>query len=116
VQAALLESEAQLYAMGIYDANFSTRHLPEERDGPRLLEDLADPTGGREFAVWNPDDLPAIAAQIGNELRTQYLLGYSPRDKAHDGKYRSVAVKVMAPVDTPQLRIYHRRGYYSDVE
>jgi len=112
VKNALLESDVQVYAMGIFDADAASHHAREERDGPILLDDLAGQTGGLLYSVNNVDDLPAISARISRELRTQYLLGYCPTHPARDGKYRRVQVKLAVPKDMPGLRAYYRPGYY----
>jgi Ca-activated chloride channel homolog len=113
VKNALLESDVQVYAMGIFDADSSSHHAREEREGPTLLDDLAGQTGGLLYSVNNLDDLPAISARISRELRTQYLLGYSPTHPVRDGKYRRVEVKLSVPKEMPGLRAYYRSGYYS---
>jgi VWFA-related protein len=112
VKNALLESDVQVYAMGIFDADSASHHAREEREGPTLLDDLAGQTGGLLYSVTNIDDLPAISARISRELRTQYLLGYSPTHPVRDGKYRRVQVKLAVPKEMPGLRAYYRPGYY----
>jgi hypothetical protein len=52
-------------AIGTYDNYFSTE---EERLGPQVLDDIAELTGGRAFAVGNPNDLEDVATKIGIEL------------------------------------------------
>ena len=54
-----------------------------------------------------------VAAKIGVELRNQYLLGYTPTNKAKDGKYRHVQVKLVQPRGLPPLKAYYRLGYYA---
>src|SRR5260370_19635107 len=76
ISNALIESDVQVYAMGIFDANYSVKHTAEERRGPQLLNDIAEQTGGRHFPVDKLNELPAIASRIGRELRDQYVLGY----------------------------------------
>jgi Ca-activated chloride channel homolog len=117
VKNELLESDVQVYAMGIFDEVDSNAHqTPEERNGPLLLEELARQTGGRLYAVNDIDDLPAISARISRELRTQYLLGYSPTHPTRDGKYRRVQVKLAVPKEMPELRAYYRLGYYDALQ
>ncbi len=116
VKNALLESDVQVYAMGIFDPDDSRKRTPEEINGPRLLDDLAEQTGGRLYSVDQLDDLPAISTRIGNELRNQYLLGYSSSNDERDGKYRHVTVKIVAPSETPKLRSYYRHGYYAPAQ
>jgi Ca-activated chloride channel family protein len=112
VKSALSESDAQLYAMGIFDSNLAN-HPAEERRGPILLDELAAQSGGRHYPVRDLADLPAISARLGRELRNQYLLGYYPANATSDGKYRRVRVKLSLPVDAPDFRIYYREGYYA---
>jgi Ca-activated chloride channel homolog len=113
VMEAMREADVQVYAMGIFDLDSSRKATPEERNGPRLLDSLAEETGGRHFPVQNLEDLPAVCARIGNELRNQYLLGYAPTNAGQDGKYRRVKVVLKDPENTPPLHAYHRQGYYA---
>ena len=107
------ESDAQIYSMGIFDPDDSPKRTPEERNGPRLLTELAEESGGRHFPVKHLDDLPDICARISTEFRSQYVLGYSPANAARDDAYRRVKVLVLSPPDAPPLRVHHRLGYYS---
>lgn len=111
VRSALLESDVQLYAMGIFDPVLS-KSPAENRNGPALLDDLALETGGRHYQVANVNDLPAISAKIGNDLRNEYLLGYYAGD-TRDGRYHHVKVNVTAPEGMPALRANYRKGYYA---
>jgi Ca-activated chloride channel homolog len=111
IRNAMLESDVQLYAMGIFDQG-DTHKLPiEEVNGPRLLDELSEQTGGRHYPVDNLDDLASISARIGAELRSQYLLGYSSSNPVRDGKYRRVTLTVTPPADLPSLKAYYRQGY-----
>jgi VWFA-related protein len=115
VKNVLIESDVQVYAMGIFDANYYVKHSAEERRGPQLLTELAAQSGGRHFPVDSLDDLPAIASRIGRELRDQYVLGYYSTNGAHDGKYRQVKLNLVAPSVASALRAYYRQGYYAPV-
>jgi Ca-activated chloride channel family protein len=105
------EGDVQMYAIGIFEPLGSRGRTPEEMSGPGLLTDLAEQTGGRNFAVENLADLPDVAAKIGLELRNQYVLGYHPKNAAKDGKYRKVEVKLVKIKDLPPLRARYRPGY-----
>jgi Ca-activated chloride channel family protein len=113
IKNAMLESDLQVYAMGIFDPDDAPRHSLEEQNGPQLLTDLADQSGGREYPVADLNDLPTISARIGNQLRNQYMLGYSPINAARDGKYRMIQVRLTPQAKTPAWRVYYRHGYYS---
>jgi len=108
----LKEADCQLYAMGVFDVNDMGR-TTEERYGPSLLSELAEMTGGRVFPVSSLGDLPDIASKIGMELRNQYVLGYKPSNARHNGTWRKIKVKLMAPKGLPPLNVYAKTGYYA---
>ena len=113
IKSAMREADVQVYAMGIFDPEDSPKRTPEERNGPMLLDELAEQTGGRHYPVKTLDELPSVCERIGNDLRNQYLIGYAPTDDAQDGTYRKVKVLVTAPPEMPALRAHHRQGYYA---
>jgi Ca-activated chloride channel family protein len=86
---------------------------PEELMGPGLSSGIAERTGGRTYAVDNLNELADIAAKIGKELRNQYLLYYTSKNHARDGKYRHVTVKLVPPPGLPPLKASYRLGYYA---
>lgn len=114
IKNALVESEVQLYAMGIFDPEDSPKKRPrEEINGPKLLDELADLSGGRHYPVQDMNDLPAISERIGLELRNQYILGYSPSNLERDGKYRAIQLRLNPPEGMPPLRVQYRKGYFA---
>jgi VWFA-related protein len=112
VRNKLLESDVQLYAMGIFDPDYLKKHEAETRRGPALLDELARETGGRNYTVNDVNDLPAISTKIGNDLRSEYLLGFYTT-AARDGKYHKVNVNLTVPGEMPSLRAYYRKGFYA---
>src|SRR5260370_16133372 len=56
VRNLVRESDARIYAMGIVGSG--TRMLPEEANGPDLLSEITEQTGGRLYPVQNIDELP----------------------------------------------------------
>lgn len=107
------ESDVQLYAMGIYDPIGYRNRTPEELNGPSLLSEVTEMTGGRVFPVENLNDLPDVAAKIGMELRNQYVLGYKPSNRQRDSKWRKIKVKLRPPKGLPPLSVYAKTGYYA---
>jgi Ca-activated chloride channel family protein len=105
----------QLYAVGIFDPVGYRSRTPEELNGPSLLSELTELTGGRAFDVENPNELADIAGKVGTELRNQYILGYRPSDKAHDARWRKIKVKLRTPKGLPPLTAYAKTGYYAPV-
>jgi Ca-activated chloride channel family protein len=110
IKSMVKEADVQIYAIGIFDMAPRT---DEERLGPRLLADVTDVTGGRTFTIDNVNELADVASKIGIELRNQYVLGYRPRNPAHDGKWRKIKVKLNPPKGLPPLRVYNKTGYYA---
>ena len=113
IKSMVREADVQIYAIGLYDRDFKT---PEEREGPQLLSDISDVTGGRTFAIRNPNELADVATKIGIELRNQYVLGYRPNNPARDGKWRKIKVKLNPPKGLPPLHVYAKTGYYAPTE
>ena len=110
------EADVQIYAIGIYEPIGARSRTPEELMGPGLLTQIAEQTGGRQYAIENVNELADVATKIGVELRNQYILGYAPRNQQRDGKYRRVQVKLNQPKGLPPLRAYWRMGYYAPTE
>lgn len=116
IKNAVREADVQIFAIGIFESAANRGRTPEESAGPSLLNELAEQTGGREYAVENVAELPDIAAKIGIELRNEYILGYTPKNRERDGKYRKVQVKLNQPRGLPPLKAYFRLGYYAPTQ
>ena len=116
VRNAVREADVQIYAIGIFEAISARGRTLEEMNGPGLLNELSEQTGGRTFAVDNLAELPDVAAKIGIELRNEYVLGYSPKNTVRDGKYRRVQVRLQKTTGLPQLRPMFRTGYYAPTQ
>jgi len=113
IEALVREADVQIYAMGVFEPVFSFGLAPEEISGPRLLSEIATQTGGRAFAAAVPSDLPSVASRIAVELRNQYVLSYYSKNRARDGKYRHVEVKILQPPGMSTLKAHWRLGYYA---
>jgi VWFA-related protein len=107
----LIEADVQVFALGVFDGDYTVKHSPEERKGPGLLDRVAEDTGGRTFPLVSLEKLPDIGVEIARELRNQYVLGYTPAGQASDGKFHRVDLKLTAP--NGELRTYYRQGYYA---
>ena len=113
IKRFLKECDCQVYAIGVFEPIWLRGRTPEELDGPSLLADLTEVTGGRVFPVTRQHELPDIAAKIGMMLRNQYVLGYRPGNKAHDLHWRKIKVKLRPPKGLPPLTVSAKRGYYA---
>jgi len=82
-------------------------HLTE---GDKILQDLAEETGGRSFYPYHVDDLDQSFQDIGEELRNQYSLAYNPINHALDGRYHKIKIET---TDHKGYQVRARRGYYA---
>jgi Ca-activated chloride channel family protein len=113
VRAVVRESGVQIYSIGIFDQYASTT---EEREGPVLLNDISEETGGRLFRVDDVAEMGDIATKISAELRNEYVIGYNPVGVMPDGKWRKVKVKLVPPLGLPPLTVHARNGYYAPLQ
>jgi VWFA-related protein len=75
------------------------------------MKKMTQETGGRVIEVGNNlEQLKDAFAQIANELRSQYSIGYTPSNTKRDGSFRKIEIKVPNSKD---LKIQSRNGYYA---
>ncbi len=74
----------------------------------RQLTRIAEETGGRIFLPESFDDLDEAYQQVADELRSQYVIFYTPTNSTRDGSYRAIRVKVKQP----GYHVTTRFGYY----
>ncbi|HEX4005748.1 MAG TPA: VWA domain-containing protein [Acidobacteriaceae bacterium] len=113
VRSAVRESDVQIYSIGIFDPEAATQ---EERNGPMLLNEISNDSGGRLFRVDDLAEMGDIASRISAELRNEYVLGYKTTESRMDGKWRKVKVKLTPPPGLPQLTVHARTGYYAPLQ
>jgi Ca-activated chloride channel family protein len=112
-QALALTREAGvvIYTIGLR----SDRGVPREAASMRAAHFLAvisRETGGKAYFTSKLSDLDGVYASIADELRTQYTLGYIPKNPRHDGAWRRIAV-----MTNPQnLMLRYRLGYFAPRE
>ena len=104
---AAQKSNAIIYVILIADRQFQSGYGPFS--GAGAMQQLAHDSGGRVINVGHDGrKLEDAFDQIQDELRTQYLLSYTPENKSADGKFRKVHVDCGKGLD-----IQARRGYYA---
>ena len=99
------QNNAIVYGIGILGGE----HPAAAARAKQRLEELVNATGGR---AWFPADVSAIEAitpEIAQEIRNQYVVGYTPADSTKDGKFRKVTVEV----NVPGAIVRTRSGYYA---
>ena len=88
----------------------STNVSGTKGQGDRVLERIADATGGRAFFPFQIRDVANDFAEIQDELRSQYAISYKPADFKFDGHYRTIEIVAN---DRKNFRVRSRRGYYA---
>jgi VWFA-related protein len=78
--------------------------------GDKVLERIADATGGRAFFPFQIRDVANAFAEIQDELRSQYAIAYKPADLKSDGHYRTIEIVAN---DRKNFRVRARRGWYA---
>jgi Ca-activated chloride channel homolog len=102
-----LKADALIYAIGIGDRY----HYGINSNA---LKKITERTGGRAYFPRDESDLRTAFEQIQRELREQYLVAYSPSNKAHDGLYRRVTIEIVNPeIRKDNPRLTYRPGYFA---
>jgi Ca-activated chloride channel family protein len=100
------KADALIYAIGIGD-----RYSFNVDEG--ALRKIADQTGGRAYFPRHERDLRDAFTQIQRDLREQYLVAYSPLNKARDGSYRKIEIQIVNPALRQNLKLNYRAGYFA---
>ncbi|MFZ0816039.1 MAG: VWA domain-containing protein [Candidatus Sulfotelmatobacter sp.] len=88
----------------------STNVSGTKGEGDKVLERIADATGGRAFFPFQIRDVANDLAEIQQELRSQYAVSYTPADFKADGHFRTIEIVAS---DRKNFRVRARRGYYA---
>jgi Ca-activated chloride channel family protein len=88
----------------------STNVSGTKQAGDKVLERIADATGGRAFFPFQIRDVVNAFADIQEELRSQYAVSYKPADFKSDGHYRTIEIVAN---DRKTFKVRSRRGYYA---
>ena len=80
--------------------------------GDKVLERIADATGGRAFFPFKIQDVSNAFSEIQDELRSQYAVSYKPADLKRDGKYRSIDIAAL----DKKLHVRSRKGYFAPTQ
>lgn len=95
-------AEVIIYAISTDDSGLILR-------GDKVLEQLAEATGGRAFFPFKMKDITRSYAAIEDELRSQYIVSYKPADFDADGRFRSIEISALKK----DLQVRARKGYFA---
>ena len=90
--------------------NFAASGESDKSD--KILDRIADATGGRSFRPFQLSDVANAFSEIQDDLRSQYALSYHPPGFAKDGRYRTIAITA----NRKGLKVRSRGGYYAPAE
>ncbi|HWN12025.1 MAG TPA: VWA domain-containing protein [Pyrinomonadaceae bacterium] len=104
-----VKSDVVIYSIGIRDRDFDLGKLDSG-----ALKKVSDRTGGRAFFPLSTAELTSAFTQIDQELRSQYLIGYSPTNLNRDGAYRQIRIEIINPeLRKNKVQLLYRGGYYA---
>ncbi len=98
-----------VYSIGLlYD---ESDHSQSHR-ARKALQSLSDDTGGIAFFPKSLDQVDTIAAEVAQDIRHQYVLGYHPSQPISQGGYRAIRVEAKAK-GVGKLSVRTRAGYFA---
>ncbi len=87
----------------------STNWTPSRGRGDRILQQLAEETGGEVFFPPSVEDLSNSFQDIATELRSQYALTYTPADFKYDGSFRTIYLYCY----DRRYKVRAKKGYFA---
>lgn len=96
-----------VYSILVSDPEFYSL-IGSASHGGSSVRKLADATGGHAIRVKSVEQIGQAFEQVARELRSQYVLGFSPANLRHDGSFRRIRVTVRGH----EYTVRARAGYY----
>jgi Ca-activated chloride channel family protein len=100
------QSDVLIYGVGL----LTEEEHREAAHARRALNDLAEATGGKTFFPKDVEEVDAIAHLVAHDIRSQYIIEYSPSKSTMDGSFRAIRITAKA-AGNPTVRT--RSGYYA---
>lgn len=94
----------------VYDAYMPDTMRLDFLQADNQLNTFARETGGQAFFPRFYGEFPSIFRAIGDALRNQYSIAYSPSNQTKDGKFRKIKVELVNPENGEQLRIVDQKN------
>ena len=101
-----------IYCVGLLFGDDTSKS--ESRTARRVLETLAQETGGQAYFPKSVKEVDAIAQEVANDIRTQYTIAYHSTKSPTLGGYRAVHVEAKEK-GYSKLSVRTRSGYYPRV-
>ena len=103
---AAQQSEVLIYTVGL----LSEEEKREAKRATRALNAIAEATGAKSYYPKELKDVDGVCQQVAHDIRSQYIITYSPINSALDSSFRQIKVIANAP-NHPVVRT--RSGYYA---
>lgn len=112
------QSNAVIYTIGLLGGGDTDTKLfktltHEDRHAKKILEQLAQATGGESYFPKSLDEVDTVCRQVAHDIRNQYTLAYYPTNKNLDGSFRAVRVTAFEHGTRKKLVVRTRPGYYA---
>jgi len=111
------KSDAVIYTIGLLGSEepggLFKIHGGGTRRAAKILEKLAEATGGQTYFPRSLDEVASICQQIAHDIRNQYTLAYYPTNARKDGTFRLVRVDAFGTGGRAKLVVRTRPGYYA---
>jgi VWFA-related protein len=111
------KSDAVIYTIGLLGSEepggLFKIHGGSARRAAKILEKLAEVTGGEAYLPRSLDEVESTCEQIAHDIRNQYTLAYYPSNARKDGTFRNVRVDAFSNGNHSKLAVRTRPGYYA---
>ncbi|MGD1155405.1 MAG: VWA domain-containing protein [Terriglobia bacterium] len=111
------KSNAVIYTIGLLGSEepggLFKIHGGEAHRAAKVLEKLAEATGGEPYFPKALDEVESTCRQVARDIRNQYTLAYYPSNAKKDGSFRNVRVDAFLPRSRTKLLVRTRPGYYA---
>ena len=77
----------------------------------KLLNRIAQETGGRVFLPRNIEELQGATTEIAHDLHTQYVINYQPTNNSGKAGFRKVEIRIAETPGRDGLKVFARSGY-----
>jgi VWFA-related protein len=103
------KSDAVIYSIEYYDPSAYGGGMLFGGSGGGDLRKLSEETGGHAFKVDRKHPLEQVFRELQEEMRSQYMIGFTPANEAKDGSYRRIDIKLA----NKDYKVQARKGYYA---
>jgi VWFA-related protein len=101
-----LRHEVTIYTIGIGDDFYGGVDKS-------ALREISESTGGKAYFPKDESELRRAFAEIQEEMRSQYLVAYQPRNQSRDNSFRKIEIKIVNPELAKQkIKLTYKQGYF----